>query len=934
MAGRKKRSEKQMKVLRRAGERRWTDREVEEPKQPAKDSEERDNARHTRRAEKFAIDELKGVREQLQVVNKELSSERTIRLTLEKRHEASEEALVQTQDELEKALENTTIVEGELGRKGKQLADTRNALKTVEKKLAKAVGRTKKISRKLQTSQQAMKRARALKNNAKAHLGVLQCSIIPSLHAASALAVEREQLARISETAALRQDLQFNQQQQQELKQKLTTVQNKARQHQMRALRAVRTLATAQNKHHSKLSFRKSMEQRLLGRGRHGTYSSRFRAIIRTLALAGCAQDSIGRVIRLLYRSVGVTLSKDVSQRTVSRTLLEGGIASQIQVAAEMEQATAITISSDDTSHRNINYSSKHATLTTRRDDGSIDHQVRFLGVESTLDHTSIRQAHDWELKIQTLSALYTTFKAADAANEGTGTTFGGIEFTKKLMGVHGDHAADQKATFKLLQKWKERNTYLGLGYEVMHSGNLPSDEPAYGVAWREANDALTHQVGGPDGWAQLEMSEQASKSAEMLEKVAMTWGKLRFTALLPDERRARMLLVRAGCCMHKDLNCVKIGNTKMMAFWEESGLAGPLLLPNRDNAATIQEVDEDEELTEAQSRAINVTSRGGIKVTNLAGAIFNHKDDKKGLQDTHWHFMEQVVGAGEPTTFPDTSNTRYGSHCHAAAWLVRWQGAYISLLETVRDNKQKATFSHIESNLYKALHDEPTLTELVVLAVYGIAISSPTCGGQHVKMLSENPNLLLEPGHTAKATLDGSDRWENHQTMAVVHGMAESLPHLSGALISFLRGAVEGWERFSAEFRDDGEIAALSETERQDAWMSSTNDANEGALGTFRQLQNKNPGTSMHQVNARMVFKRNNTDVFMETLTDKQHEFLVQTTRQVDASGIEKKRRKELTEHKARTAVKKREAQERFSQRKEKKKQRLDELELILDEK
>ncbi|EIW78311.1 hypothetical protein CONPUDRAFT_156307 [Coniophora puteana RWD-64-598 SS2] len=89
-----------------------------------------------------------------------------------------------------------------------------------------------------------------------------------------------------------------------------------------------------------------------------------------------------------------------------------------------------------------------------------------------------------------------------------------------------------------------------------------------------------------------------------------------------------------------------------------------------------------------------------------------------------------------------------------------------------------------------------------------------------------------------------------------------------------------------------------------------------------------------MHQVNARMVFKRNNTDVFMETLTDKQHEFLVQTTRQVDASGIEKKRRKELTEHKARTAVKKREAQERFSQRKEKKKQRLDELELILDEK
>lgn len=47
--------------------------------------------------------------------------------------------------------------------------------------------------------------------------------------------------------------------------------------------------------------------------------------------------------------------------------------------------------------------------------------------------------------------------------------------------------------------------------------------------------------------------------------------------------------------------------------------------------------------------------------------------------------------------------------------------------------------------------------------------------------------------------------------------------------------GALETWVHFSAEFVEGGVISGTTTSERRVAWMETTNDLNEGALGGFR---------------------------------------------------------------------------------------------------
>ena len=63
-----------------------------------------------------------------------------------------------------------------------------------------------------------------------------------------------------------------------------------------------------------------------------------------------------------------------------------------------------------------------------------------------------------------------------------------------------------------------------------------------------------------------------------------------------------------------------------------------------------------------------NVTQAGAVKVASLAGALFNHKDDKKGHHDIFRIFCEFQLGY--IITFPDTSNTWYQYYCQAAGGL------------------------------------------------------------------------------------------------------------------------------------------------------------------------------------------------------------------------------------------------------------------------
>lgn len=145
---------------------------------------------------------------------------------------------------------------------------------------------------------------------------------------------------------------------------------------------------------------------------------------------------------------------------------------------------------------------------------------------------------------------------------------------------------------------------------------------------------------------------------------------------------------------MHKELNSVKCSNKCMMAWWKKNNIPGPVQLANRDNAATLCEMEEAPDLpeergvdsdtdftaavvtdfnppTKAQQWAMDVTSASGVKAVSIAGVILNHNNDKKGQQDSYQMHFQSILG--QPCNFPDTSSIRYHCFCAGAAELIAY---------------------------------------------------------------------------------------------------------------------------------------------------------------------------------------------------------------------------------------------------------------------
>lgn len=97
----------------------------------------------------------------------------------------------------------------------------------------------------------------------------------------------------------------------------------------------------------------------------------------------------------------------------------------------------------------------------------------------------------------------------------------------------------------------------------------------------------------------------------------------------------------------------------------EELGEA-PVPLASRINAAVLAAAVDGLADPSAATHTNAYTVGGGEKLAALFGAFLNHEDDKKGQPDTYRHFLMLKVGAIR--TFPDTSNTRFGSRLEAAA--------------------------------------------------------------------------------------------------------------------------------------------------------------------------------------------------------------------------------------------------------------------------
>jgi hypothetical protein len=333
---------------------------------------------------------------------------------------------------------------------------------------------------------------------------------------------------------------------------------------------------------------------------------------------------------------------------------------------------------------------------------------------------------------------------------------------------MNTDHAEDQKKLFQLFMAWKESCEREMRGQEAILSALLAEVIP---LLWKEIQQNIA-DAGGLASWEALPPNERESREIAAYRRVCVNLGEDRLEALTLKERCYASLFIWGECCMHKEMNSVKGGNTRMMAWWLENDLVGPMKLYNQDNSAAAALGGE-----AAHECASEVSQAGGVKLTSLADAVFANKDKKKGQQDTLQVHLQSTVGY--MVCFPGTSSTRYGSYGDAAIELIVQLDFYRQFLEIVRDLKEKCNFTNIEQNIYLGLHDNPTITELCVLILYALSVTHPymhqvqgpnatktnllDMGPVHDKVIAhcrviiDNPDLLLssEASYTT-GSMDG----------------------------------------------------------------------------------------------------------------------------------------------------------------------------------
>src|SRR6266545_5514922 len=220
---------------------------------------------------------------------------------------------------------------------------------------------------------------------------------------------------------------------------------------------------------------------------------------------------------------------------------------------------------------------------------------------------------------------------------------------------------------------------------------------------FQKSESEMIKSVVGQQKWDMLSEANKSERRAIMLEKTIAELGQEAFEKLSDEKKHLLCLFIWAGCGCYKDLNTIHGGYMAMANWWKENELEGPVLLANRDNDPVIQErnvaVAEGDTPTPAQERAFEQSTCGAIKMAQIAGSIFNHKDNKKGHHDLfHYWWWEHI---GTPFTFPDTSNNCFQSYCDAAGALLFYSPQFMAFLENLRINKQNSRLNHMEQNLW-----------------------------------------------------------------------------------------------------------------------------------------------------------------------------------------------------------------------------------------
>ncbi|KJA18866.1 hypothetical protein HYPSUDRAFT_69639 [Hypholoma sublateritium FD-334 SS-4] len=652
-----------------------------------------------------------------------------------------------------------------------------------------------------------------------------------------------------------------------------------------------------------------------------GVYTEKTRSISHLLVKAGCSRNYVNVVIQTILESAGIKTIGTMSPTSVGRFIREGHFSSQVQLGHELRNAETVTLSGDGTSHKAINYNSRHVHFKAKNyETGKLEQTTRTLGIRSSRDGTSEESVRDWNDILTNISEVYNNSPLAKRA----GSIIKLVDIMIKVTGMNSDHCSTEKKTARLLKEQKEFAVNQHLGEEKMLDMTILEVQQYFEVE----EEKMIKKMGGRSEWNKLSDVKKAERKARMIEEAIATLGKEEFEKLSDTEKQVFRLFIWAGCGCHKDLNTVKGGYIAMLGWWIDNAIADELLvlLANSDNDPVVGEhavaIEQGDTPTPAQERAFHKSQRGAIKTLDLAGAICKHKDKKKGHQDGFRYWWKDHVGVD--FAFPDTSNNRFQSYCYAAAAIVLHTDNFKNYMQFVKDTKHNSKFNHMEENFWKALHCNSTLTELAVLALYAESVSYPymkyirtsaknkenmlDLGPFHMKVYNhmqsiiEDPHLLI--GNNAAdntdlyktATLNG-EKWENSEVVEKILALIPTLPHFQELLLAFFEGAAETWERFTSEFLPGGLIDEAGSADKDLAWLPSVNDENEGSLGKFRSVLLYQPLLTLLDHNALQSYFRNNTESFIKENFTEEEDYKYIHKLACETGGQERQRKREIIE-------------------------------------
>ncbi|KAJ6503911.1 hypothetical protein C8R45DRAFT_1185995 [Mycena sanguinolenta] len=622
------------------------------------------------------------------------------------------------------------------------------------------------------------------------------------------------------------------------------------------------------------------------------TYNSHYRSLALAFTRAGCAQARLGPLLVRVGKILGVKITRAMSRRTVGRVITEAGIKVRLQLGHELARAKSeLCLSSDGTSVRNIQVEARHITYeaptyATDPEAPQTAFRTRVVGVANALDHTAQTQFDGWE---EASRDIFETYMNSPLAKRDSleGYDYEQDDLWRKMVAYNADHAADVRLTARKCGEKRQAVIENDLGRQELEHMTVEEAEDALWEVVEEICD-------DPDILNRNSLPDDLR--TEALQSLARHVGA-RSIDMLPEKQQTLLTrIIIAGCCDHKDHNVSRAGVAGMNGAWEINGLTPPILLANKDNAATIAlGTDAD---SDAVERALKASQRGAHKLVSIAGNLFRHKDDKRGHQDLHRHFFTQVkfdvTGEHSTTKFPDTSNVHFGSHNAGAAELVTYHAAYLEFFSIIRDSKQTAGLNPSEQNALNGLNDIPTMTECCVMALYKNAISDPymaltrKAGVNHIDLgplhasilvhtqkLIDHPDLLLDPTvPSADVTFDGKP-FRDQFAVDSVHFMSSRLPHLETILVAFLKATLPAWERFSSEFAPDSIINLLSPAEKLLIQIPSNNTINEGLLGGWRVHSRTRSATTISHFSAQTAYHRNDTQTFADAVLNTEEDAL-----------------------------------------------------------